>query len=106
MQTASDDAAPPWIRPELARLLAILWVGGLALVYLVRYNAWVLPFQLADMIGTSASAFRCGAHFREFWMARACDFLCVLGIVATALGLGATATDRLITRRDLLGVLF
>jgi len=106
MQSDSDHAAPSWIRPEFARLLAILWVGGLALIYLIRYGAWVLPFQLAEMIGASASAFRCGPHFREFWTARTCDVACVLGIVAAALGLGATVTDRLIARRDLLGVLF
>src|SRR5579862_7552877 len=106
MQTASDHATTSWIRPEFARLLAILWVGGLALLYLIHYDAWVLPFQLVDMIGASAPAFRCGPHFREFWTARTCDFACVLGIVAAALGLGVMATDRLVTRRDLLGVMF
>jgi 4-amino-4-deoxy-L-arabinose transferase-like glycosyltransferase len=106
MQRNPEHAATSWIRPGFARLLAILWVGGLALVYLIRYDAWALPVELAYMIGASAHAFQCGPHFREFWTTRACDFLCVFGIVATALGLGAAATDRLIARRDLLGVLF
>ena len=106
MQTASDRAASPWLRPEFARLLAILWVVGLALVYLVRYGAWGLPWQLADMVVASLPGLRVGPHFREFWTARAYDVVCVLGIVAAALGVGATAGNRLIARRDVLGVLF
>ena len=106
MQTASDRAASPWLRPEFARLLAILWVVGLALVYLVRFGAWVVPSQLAELIGASLPGFHVGPHFREFWTARAHDVVCVLGIVAAALGLGATAGNRFIARRDVLGVLF
>src|SRR5579859_1215698 len=98
MQSNSDQAATSWIRPEFARLLAILWVAGLALLYLVRYDAWVLPFQLADMIGVSAPAFRCGPYFHEFWSARVFDITCVMGIVAAALGAGATVAGRLIAR--------
>ena len=106
MQTASDRAAPWWLRPEFARLLAILWVAGMALVYLFRYGAWVLPFQLAQVVGASVPGFHLGPHFRAFWTARAYDVGCVAAIVATALGLGATLTNRLIGRRDVLDVLF
>ena len=106
MPTASDHAAPSWLRPEFARLLTILWVAGLALVYLVRYGAGLLPFQLAHLAATAWPSLHAGPHFREFWIARAWDSVCVAGIVAAALGLGAIVTDRLIGRRDLLGVLF
>ena len=106
MHTASDRAASLWLRPEFARLLAILWVVGLALVYLFRYGAWVLPLQLAEMVGASVAGVHLGPHFREFWTARAYDVACVAATVAAALGLGATLTNRLIERRDVLGVLF
>jgi hypothetical protein len=106
MQTATDRAASSWLRPEFARLLAILWVSGLALVYLFHYGAWVLPLQLAEVVGASAPGFYLGPHFSEFWTARAYDVACVAAIVAAALGLGATLTDRLVARRDVLGVLF
>jgi hypothetical protein len=106
MQTALDRATSAWLRPELARLLAIIWGVGLALVYLVRFGAWGLPLQLADMVGASLPGLRVGPHFGEFWTARAGDVVCVLGIVAAALGLGATVGNRLIARRDVLGALF
>ena len=106
MQTASDRATSAWLRPEFARLLAVLWVVGLTLVYLVRFGAWVLPMQLAETIGASLPGFHVGPHFGDFWTARACDVVCVLGIVAAALGLGATVGNRLIVRRDVLGARF
>jgi 4-amino-4-deoxy-L-arabinose transferase-like glycosyltransferase len=106
MQTASDRAPSWWLRPEFARLLAILWVTCLALVYLVPYGAWVIPFQLAGMVGASLPGIQVGPHLREFWIARAYDVVCVLGIVAAALGLGATFGNRFIARRDVLGALF
>ena len=105
-QTTSDRANLPWLRPEFARLLAVLWVAGLALVYLVRYGEWVLPWQAANMLGATLPALHLGPHFREFWIARAHDLACVVGMVVAALGLGATVTDRLIARRDVLGALF
>ncbi len=105
MQTTSDRAASSWLRPEFARLLAILWVVGLALVYLVRYGAWVLPWQAANLLAAALPALHIGPHFREFWIARACDCVCVVGIVAAALGLGAAVTDRLVAKHDMLGVL-
>src|SRR6266404_9913363 len=106
MQTTSDRAASPWLRPEFARLLAILWVVGLALVYLVRYGAWLVPWQAANLLGSALPAFYIGPHFQEFWIARGCDFTCIIGIVVAALGLGATVTDRLVAKRDVLGALF
>jgi hypothetical protein len=106
MQTASDRGASTWLRPEFKRLLAILWVVGLALVYLIRCGAWVLPLQLAAVINTSMPALCVGPHFREFWTARMYDIGCVVAIVAASLGLGATVAGRLITRRDVLGMLF
>jgi 4-amino-4-deoxy-L-arabinose transferase-like glycosyltransferase len=105
MQTTSDRAASPWLRPEFARLLAILWVVGLALVYLVRYGAWILPWQAVDLLGMVLPTFHIGPHFQEFWIARAYDFGCVVGIVVVALGLGATVTDRLVGKRDVFGAL-
>ncbi len=104
-QTTSDRANLPWLRPEFARLLAILWAAGLALVYLIRYGAWVLPGQAVNMFGATLPVLHVGPHFREFWIARTYDFACVIGIVVAALGLGATITDRLIARRDVLGAL-
>ena len=105
MQTTSDRAAFPWLRPEFARLLAILWVVGLALVYLVRYGAGVLPWQAANLFGAALPALHIGPHFQEFWIARACDFVCVVGIVVAALGLGATVTYRLVAKSDIFGAL-
>src|ERR1700689_1086208 len=105
MQTTSDRAASPWLRPEFARLLAILWVVGLALVYLIRYGAWLLPWQAANLLGATLPTLHIGPHFREFWTARACDLAGVIGIVAAALGLGATVTNRLGAKRDLFGAL-
>ena len=105
MQTTSDRAAFPWLRPEFARLLAILWVVGLALVYLVRYGAWVLPWQAANLFDAALPAIHIGPHFQEFWIARARDFACVIGIVVAALGLGATVTHRLVAKSDVFGAL-
>jgi len=105
MQTASDRAAFPWLRPEFARLLAILWVVGLTLVYLVRYGAWVLPLQAVNLFGSGLPALRIGPHFQEFWIAKGFDFACVVGIVVAALGLGTTVTDRLVAKRDVFGAL-
>jgi 4-amino-4-deoxy-L-arabinose transferase-like glycosyltransferase len=105
MQTTSDRAAFPWLRPEFARLLAILWAVGLALVYLVRYGAGVLPWQAANLFGAALPALHIGPHFQEFWIARACDFVCVVGIVVAALGLGATVTYRLVAKSDIFGAL-
>ncbi len=106
MQTASDRGVSTWRRPEFTRLLAILWVLGLALVYLIRYGAWGLPFQLAAVVNASMPAFRVGPHFREFWTGRMYEGGCIIGIVAASLGLGATVAGRLIARRDVLGMLF
>jgi hypothetical protein len=105
MQTTSDCPVSPWLRPEFARLLAIFWVVGLALVYLVRYGAWVLPWQGASLFGATLPALHIGPHFQEFWTARAYDFACVIGIIAAALGLGVTVTNRLVVKRDILGAL-
>ncbi|MGO9245018.1 MAG: ArnT family glycosyltransferase [Verrucomicrobiia bacterium] len=106
MQTASDRGASTRRRPEFTRLLAILWVVGLALVYLIRYGAWALPFQLAAVVSASMSGFHVGPHFREFWTGRMYEGGCIIGIVAASLGLGATVAGRLIARRDVLGMLF
>jgi hypothetical protein len=105
MQTTSDRATSAWLRPKFARLLAILWVVGLSLVYLVRYGAWFLPWQAFNLFGETLPVLHIGPHFQEFWIARACDLACVVGIVAAALGLGATVTDRLVAKRDILGAL-
>ena len=105
MQTTSDRPAASWLRPEFARLLAIFWMVGLALVYLVRYGAWVLPWQAASLFGATLPALHVGPHFQEFWIARAYDFACVMGIMAAALGLGVTVTDRWVAKRDILGAL-
>lgn len=106
MQTTSDRAASSWLSPEFARTLAILWVAGLALVYLIRYDGWLPLFQLAGMVSASLPSFHIGPYFREFWITRARDLCCVAGIVVGALGLGAVVTNGLIERRDLFGVLF
>ena len=55
MQTTSDRAASPWLRLEFARLLAILWVVGLGLVYLVRYGAWLLPWQAVNLFALNVA---------------------------------------------------
>jgi hypothetical protein len=106
MQTASDRAASPRLNPQFARMIAILWVAGLTLVYLVRYDAWMLPFQLVGYLSSSLSTLHIGPHFRELWTARGWDFLCVAAIVAATVGLGAVVTSGLIQRRDILAVLF
>jgi len=106
MQTASDRGAVTWLRPEFTRLLAILWVAGLALIYFVRYDGWAVLPQMEWMIVVSMPGLHIGPYFHEFWIARAYDVGCIVGIVATGLGLGATVAGRLIPRRDVLGLLF
>jgi len=105
MQTTSDRAASLWLRPEFTRLLAILWVVGLSLVYLVRYGAWLLPWQAFNLFGETLPVLHIGPHFQEFWITRGCDFACVIGIVVAALGLGTTVMDHLVAKRDILGAL-
>jgi len=105
MQTATDRAASAWLRPEFARLLAILWVAGLALIYLVRYDAWALPSQALDMLVASWPGIHVGPQFHEFWRGRLRDGLCLGMIVVTALGLGAAVTAGFVERCDVLGVL-
>jgi hypothetical protein len=106
MQTASDRGASTWLHPEFTRLLAIFWVVGLVLIYFVRYEGWIVLPQLAGTIGASMPVLRVGPYFREFWSARMYDVGCIVSIVAASLGLGATMASRLITRRDVLGMLF
>jgi 4-amino-4-deoxy-L-arabinose transferase-like glycosyltransferase len=106
MQTASERGVSNWLRPEFTRLLAILWVVGLTLVYLVRYDGWAIFPQLQWMINRSMPGFRVGAYFGAFWTARPYDAGCIIGIVAASLGLGATVAGQLIARRDMLGMLF
>ncbi|HUJ08730.1 MAG TPA: glycosyltransferase family 39 protein [Verrucomicrobiae bacterium] len=106
MQTASDRAAAAWLKPEFARRLAILWVAGLALVYLIRYEAWLLPFQLFGLFKASLPTFYIGQHFHEFWAARIRDFLCVGAILAAAMASGAAVVSGLIKCHDLFAVLF
>ncbi len=105
MQTVSDRGASAWLRPEFARLLAMVWVVGVALIYLIRFDAWVLPLQLVATIHASMPVLYAGPHLREFWTARMYDLGCVVAILAAALGLGATAADKLIARRDVFGML-
>jgi hypothetical protein len=76
-----------------------------ALVYLIRFDAWALPFQFAVTLTASMPVLQVGPHFREFWTARMYDFGCVAAIIAAALGLGATVADKLVARRDVFGVL-
>ncbi|MGD1020421.1 MAG: glycosyltransferase family 39 protein [Verrucomicrobiia bacterium] len=106
MQTASDRGAFTRLRPEFTRLLAILWVVGLALIYFVRYNGGAVLTQLEWMIRASMPVLHVGPYFREFWIARICDVGCVVAIMAASLGLGAMVAGRLIARRDVLGMLF
>ncbi len=79
---------------------------GLTLVYLVHYGAWVdSPLQAMNLFGATLPALHIGPHFQEFWIARACDIACVIGIAVAALGLGVIVTDRLVAKRDILGAL-
>jgi 4-amino-4-deoxy-L-arabinose transferase-like glycosyltransferase len=106
MQTAPDRAASSWLSPEFTRVVAILWVTGLALVYLIRYEAWLLPFQLAGFLSASLPTLHVGPYFREFWMARAGNFFCVAAIMAAAGGLGAVVVNGLVESRGLFAMLF
>jgi hypothetical protein len=105
METASDRGASAWLRPEFARFVLILWVVGVSLIYLIRFDGWVLPLELVATIHASMPVLHVGPHLREFWTARMCDFGCVVAILAAALGLGATGADKLIARRDVFGML-
>src|SRR2546422_3155177 len=79
---------------RVAGLVAVGWVTVLALLYLVRYSAWALPFQLWQLAGASLPNVRIGSHFGQFVLGRLADIACVAAILATALALGAIAISR------------
>src|SRR5207244_2167132 len=55
---------------------------------------WVAPLQLAHLIGANLTALKIGPHFGAFWAARFLDAVCVAGIFAAALPVGALIVRR------------
>ncbi len=90
---------------SIARILAIGWVTGLALLYLVRYDGWLAPVQCAQVLWSALPTLRFGPHFAEFARGRFADLGCVAALLATAFAVGATVTGRWSPRRDRLGAL-
>ena len=89
----------------MARILAIGWVTGLALLYLVRYDGWLWPVQCAQVLWGMLPTLRLGPHFGEFVRGRLADFGCVSAILATAFAVGVMVVGRWLPRRDLLSAL-
>lgn len=92
-------------RVGFKQLLAVLWVIGLTLIYLVRYEACFLPWQLGHLLSATLPTLHIGPHFSEFIVARLKDGACVGATLAVAFALGAVATSRLLLPTDMLGTL-
>lgn len=103
MQTENDGASySSETRPDLARVIPVVWVVGLAVVYLLRYGAWLLPFQLVELAGGTLETLKAGPYLGSFWLARLADFVCVIAMLATAFAAGTIATSRLLLEKSLL----
>jgi hypothetical protein len=90
----------------MARILAIGWMTGLALLYLIRYDGWILPLQWFNLVRETLPTLAIGSHVGEFWLARLIDAGCIAAILATAFAVGAVAIDRLAPKKNLLTALF
>ncbi len=105
----SDDAGAgltSHFSPPVTRMLAFGWAAALAVVFLFRYEAWLIPVQFAQLMAINLPALRIGPHFGEFWLARLGDAGCVAAILLTASGIGALVVSQLTTERSLLTALF
>ena len=90
----------------MARILAIGWVTGIALLYLIRYDGWLIPLQMADLFRQTLPTFAIGPYFGKFWLAALTNVGCVVAILAVAFAVGAVAIDRVTPEKNLLAALF
>jgi 4-amino-4-deoxy-L-arabinose transferase-like glycosyltransferase len=104
----TEAAGPTGFRlsVEFTRLLSIGWVLGLAAIFLVRYDGWLVVLQLGHFAMASLPALKFGPYFSDFIVQRLRDFACVGAILAAGFAVGAVVTDRLAPEKNLLGALF
>jgi len=74
---------------RIASLLAVGWVTGVLLVWLVRYEVWVAPVQFLQLALVNLGNLRVGPFIAAFLGGRLLDLLSVAGMAAAALGVGA-----------------
>jgi len=82
----------------------LVWAVAVALVWLLRCDAWLWPVQLVQLL--SASPFRFGPHFGAFVRDAAVGAATVTLILLAAFGVGATLLSRWSSERNLLTALF
>jgi len=90
----------------MARILAIGWVTGMALLYLIRYDGWVAPLQMADLFRETLPMLAIGPHFGEFLRMALTNAGCAVAILAVAFAVGAVAVNRFTPEKNLLTALF
>src|SRR2546426_768718 len=100
MRTDATGGPTILFSPRLRTIVAIAWVAGVALVYLLRYDAWVLPIQFFHLAAAALPTLRFGPHFHEFSVVRLRDLACVAAVLAAAFPVGAIAVARLAPDRN------
>jgi len=102
-----DDSTSCLLRfkPRLSRLLGLGWVVGIILIYLIRYDGWLIPLRIIPEWKALRPALEFGPYFMDFAMGTVRDALLVLGLVAMAFGVGTVATKRWLSENDLCSAL-
>ena len=96
------DGSPSWLRPDFARLLGKIWAVGLALIFLIRYDAWLLPLQFVELLRATLASLQLGPHFPALAKRWMMDFGCALAVLGAAYPVGSMAVARLLpARKDL-----
>ncbi len=93
------------VSSQWGAILAIGWVVGLTLIYLVRYDGSLLLLQLGRLAAASLPTLRIGPYFGVFLLGRLADVVCLVGIFAGAFAVGAAMVNRLLPERTLFGAL-
>jgi len=98
MNNGAGAAFPTRFSPRLTPWLAFGWTAAIALLWLFRYEACLVPVQLFQFVVATVPTLRLGSHFGRFWA----DAVVVAGILLLAFWLGAIVVGKLTTERGLL----
>ena len=102
-----DDSTGRGLRfsPRLNRLLGLGWIIGIILIYLIRYDGWLIPQVIIPEWDALRSGLGFGPYFATFIIGTARDAVLVAGLVALAFGVGAVVAGRWLPQKDLLSAL-
>jgi 4-amino-4-deoxy-L-arabinose transferase-like glycosyltransferase len=92
-------------RPRLSRLFSLGWVVGIILIYLIRYNGWLIPQLIISEWEPLRPVLGFGPYFADFAIGTVRDALLISGLVVMAFGVGAVVTKRWLPDNDLCSAL-